>query len=196
MKNMEKYANIPDALCAYADEIDRRIKVGLDGLPFEDWANEDESTTERLVLEENERKEREEEAERQRAEAEAVALAIEQDAVRKGMVELKALYEENGFGEACEIIREVYSLDPRMDIYMDLASACNCMHSGMWSVWCDDFDGVWEYYTYIKTDGYCIHWGNTAEWLEQMKGLVEYIAPFVEEGKVYLENLKARANNR
>ena len=183
MKNIEKYGNnLKAAIAAFLGEMAERTENGIEGLPFEDWTDEDEGTTARLVAEEKERKEKV-----------AAALADEKAYIRNAIPKLKALYKENGFEEAMAIIDEVFKLDPYMHIYEDLNSACNCMHSGMWGVWHDDFSAVWDLYEYVKNDKtFGDKWDNPVEWEDSMKGLVGYIAPFIEDGKKYLAELKAK----
>ena len=181
MKNIDKY-DLRTALVAYDGEMTERSKHGIEGLPFEDWVEEDVDTTAKLIAE----KKREEEAAKK-------AVEEEKEAIRKGMEELKEFYKANGFEEADKLSTEIYRIAPEYDLYMKHNSACNCFHSGMWEVYCGDFDGVWDFYTYCKNKNDCFssNWNNPVEWKEQMKGLVQYIKPFVDEAKPLLEKLKA-----
>lgn len=183
MKNIEKYgSNLKAAVSAYKDEMAKRTENGIDGCFFEDWVEEDETFTAQLI--ENKRKE-EEAAEK--------ALEEEKESIRKGIKELKAHYKANGFEEANTLSTEIYRVAPKYDLYINHNSACNCFHSGMWEVWCEDFEGVWDFYTYIKKEGGSLGgWKNPVEWFEQMKGLAGYIKPFVDEAKPLVEELKAK----
>ena len=181
MYNIEKYAtDLKAAVAAYNAEMLERSEHGLDRLPFEDWVDEDTDKTARLVTEAKEREAKI-----------AAALADEKESIRRGMAELKEFYKANGFEEADELTTEIYRVAPKYDLYMKHISACNCFHSGMWEVYCGDFDEVWDYYTYCKNNGYNFTWHNPVEWMEHMKGLVQYIKPFVDEAKPLLEKLKA-----
>ena len=159
-----------------------RAENGIDGLPFEDWVEEDETQTTKLV-----EKKKEQEAKV------AAALADEKEAIRKGIVELKAYYKANGYDEAEGLSDEIYRLAPDYDLYGKHNSACNCFHTGMWEIICEDFSSVWDLYSYVKEGGGWAHeWKNPVEWLESQKGLVGYIKPFVEEAKTIIEELKAK----
>lgn len=182
MKNIDKY-DLQTGLVAYKGEMAERSKHGIEGLPFEDWVEEDADTTAKLIAE----KKRE-------AVRKAMVEEAEKEAIRKGMKELKKFYKANGFEEADKLTTEIYRVAPKYDLYMKHTSACNCFHSGMWEVYCGDFNGVWDFYNYIKECGSCgggFNWKNPAEWMEQMKELAQYIKPFMDEAKPLLEKLKA-----
>lgn len=182
MKNIEKYRNdLKSALAAYNGEMAKRAENGIDGLPFEDWTEEDTNTTARLIAEK-----------RKEEEAAAKAVEDEKEYIRKAMPELVAHYKANGWDEADGILTKIVELAPKMDVFDTIGSAANCFHSGMWSVVCGDFNDVWSFYLYCKAPGCCHEWDNVKEWYEQTKDLAKYIKPFIEEAKPILEELKAK----
>ena len=184
MRNIEKYKNnLAAALAAYNDEMAERSAIGIDGLPFEDWVCEDEGTTRRLVDEK--RKELDEQAAAEKAEKEFI---------RNAIPELIAHYKANGWDEADALLTEITELDPERDIYSELVSACNCFHSGMWSIICNDFNAVWDSYCYCKKDGCCHSWDNVEEWHKFMKNLAASIQPFIDDAKPIVRKLRAKKN--
>lgn len=187
MKNLEKYeSSLFAAIAAYNGEMMDRSENGIGGLPFEDWVEEDTDTTARLIAEEKKRKEEI-----------AAALANEKEAIRKGMEELKAHYKANGYDEAEKLLDEIFRLNPDYDLYGKHDSACNCFHTGMWEIICEDFSTVWDVYSYVKEGGgYAHEWSNPVEWLESQKGLVGYIKPFVDEAKEIIKRLKTEGGQK
>lgn len=181
MKNMDKYVNLKPALDAYKKEMDERGEYNLEWIPFEEWAVEDETATARLV-----------EEEKRARELAAMAEEDEKEYIRKAIPELKKYYEENGWNEADGLLTKILEIDPDFDIYGQYASACNCFHSGMWSVVCEDFEGVWDNYRYCKTAGCCHSWDNVEEWYEQTKALVSYIEPFITDAKEIIKELEEK----
>lgn len=182
MKNIEKYGNnLKAAIAAYNDEMAKRTENGIDGLPFEEWADNEEDSTARLV--EDKRKAEEEEAK---------AVEEEKEFIRKSIPELAAHFKANGWDEADNLLGELNKLDPKMEVFEDVANATDCFHSGMWPVICGDFNEVWNFYLYCKEYGCCHQWDNVKEWYEQTKDLAKYIKPFIDEAKPIVERLKAK----
>jgi hypothetical protein len=182
MKNIEKYGNnLKAALDAYNTEMVERVNYHLEGTPFEDWVDEDEGTTARLV-----------EAEKRSRELAEMAVEAEKEYIRKAMPELKKFYKENGWDEADVLLTKIFEIAPNFDLYGQYASACNCFHSGMWSIVCDDFAGVWDSYCYCKAPGCCHAWNNVEEWYKQTKDLVAYIEPFITDAKEIIKDLEAK----
>lgn len=182
MKNIEKYGNnLKAALDAYNTEMAERSNHGIEGLSFEDWVEEDVDTTAKLIDE----KKREEEAARKAVEA-------EKEAIRKGMEELKKFYKDAGWEKADAALDKIYALDPNYDVYGNHISACNVFHSGAWSVMCDDFTGVYDFYCYLKKDAYLDTISTPSDWLAYMKkGIPEAIEEWLKDADTIIAELTA-----
>lgn len=182
MNNLECYKDdLKAALAAYKDEMAERQEYGIDGLPFEDWVELDTETTRRLVAEEKERREKV-----------AAALADEKESIRKGMAELKEFYKDAGWEKADAALDKIFALDPSYDVYGNYASACNVFHSGAWSVMCDDFAGVYDFYCYLKRDAYDRNINTPSDWLAYMKkGIPEAIEAWLKDADTIIAELTA-----
>lgn len=181
MKNIDKY-DLRTALVAYKGEMDERSDHGIARLSFEDWVEEDVDTTAKLIAE----KKREKEAAKKAVEA-------EKEAIRKGMEELKKFYKDVGWEKADAALDKIFALDPNYDVYEKYASACNVFHSGAWSVMCDDFAGVYDFYCYLKRDAYYETISNPSEWLAYMKkGIPEAIAEWLKDADKIIAELTAK----
>lgn len=144
----------------------------------EEGKGTNESTAEEAKGDEEEEDEKENEADK--------------EFIRKSIPQLITYYKERGWDEAESLLSQIEETAPNVDVFGTLHSACDCFHSGMWSVVCNDFNGVWEFYSYCKNSEPEDMWHNTTEWYEQMKGLAQYISTFIEDAKKMLENLKAK----
>lgn len=179
MKNIEKY-DLQTALVAYKVEMNERSNHGIEGLPFEDWVEEDVDTTEKLIAEEK----REEEAAKK-------AVEEEKEAIRKGMEELKKFYKDAGWEKAEAALDKIFALDPKYEVY-GYASACNVFHSGAWSVICDDFAGVYDFYCYLKREAYDRDINTPSDWLAYMKkGIPEAIEAWLKDADKIIAELTA-----
>lgn len=180
MKNIDKY-DLRTALVAYNGEMNERSNHGIEGLPFEDWVEEDVDTTAKLIAE----KKREEEAAKK-------AVEEEKEAIRKGMEELKKFYKEAGWEKAEAALDKIYALDPDYEVYENYGSACNVFHSGAWSVMCDDFAGVYDFYCYLKRDAYDRNINTPSDWLAYMKeGIPEAIEAWLKDADTIIAELTA-----
>ena len=185
MKNQDKYgSNLKAAIAAYNDEMAKRAENGIDGLPFEDWADNEEDSTARLL-----------EDKRKAEEAAAKVVEDEKEYIRKAIPELAAHFKANGWDEADNLLGELNRLDPKMEVFEVVASAADCFHSGMWSVVCGDFNAVWDFYLYCKATGCCHEWDNVKKWHEKTKALAKCIKPFIDEAKPLVEEIKAKGGN-
>jgi hypothetical protein len=180
MKNIDKY-DLRTALVAYKVEMTERSNHGIEGLPFEDWIEEDVDTTAKLIAE----KKREKEAARK-------AVEEEKEAIRKGMEELKKFYKDAGWEKAEAALDKIFALAPNYDVYGNYASACNVFHSGAWSVMCDDFAGVYDFYCYLKRDAYDRDINTPSDWLAYMKkDIPEAIEAWLKDADTIIAELTA-----
>ena len=184
MKNIDKYEHsVKAALEAYNTEMAALTELNLDGCSFEDWTErEEDSTAKEVAAEEKIRKEMK------------LAEDAEKDAVRKGMEELKKFYKDAGWDKAYALLDKINEVDPKYEVYENMASACNVFHSGAWSVMCDDFEGVWDMYQYLKRECYCNRPCRTpSEFIAYMKSdIPEAIATFTEEAEELIPRLAAK----
>ena len=181
MKNIDKY-DLRTALVAYNGEMTERSNHGIEGLPFEDWVEEDVDTTAKLIAE----KKREEEAAKKAGEE-------EKEAIRKGMEELKKFYKDAGWEKAKAALDKIYALDPNYDVFENYGSACNVFHSGAWSVMCDDFVEVYDFYGYLKREAYNETISTPSDWLAYMKkGIPEAIEAWLKDADTIIKDLEAK----
>lgn len=184
MKNIDKYEHsVKAALAAYDTEMAALTELNLDGCSFEEWTErEEDSTAKEIAAEEKIREEMK------------LAVVAEKDAVRKGMEELKKFYKDAGWDKADALLDKIHEVAPKYDVFENMASACNVFHSGAWSVMCDDFEGVWEMYQYLKRERFCGRPCRTpSEFIAYMKsGIPEAIATFTKEAEELIPTLAAK----
>ena len=180
MKNIDKY-DLRTALVAYKGEMAERSNHGIEGVPFEDWVEEDVDTTAKLIAE----KKRDEEAAKK-------AVEEEKEAIRKGMEELKKFYKDAGWEKAEAALDKIFALDPKYEVYGN-ASACNVFHSGAWSVMSDDFVEVYAFYGYLKREAYNETISTPSDWLAYMKeDIPEAIEAWLKDADTIIAELTAK----
>lgn len=193
MTNREKYnGDTITALTSYEKDMMELMKYGMESISFGDWLGKEEWAIALLI-------------DQARGDKELEELAVEEennekDFIRKSIPELAAYYKSCGYDEAQALLEEVNELDPKRDIFGELASASNCFNSGTWFIVQNDFDRVWQAYLYSKKGGDGLRlWNDVGEWHVWMKDLADDIQSFIRKAKPIVEELRAKkktANER
>ena len=146
MTNREKYnGDTITALTFYEKDMMELMKYGMESISLGDWLGKEEWAIALLI-------------DQARGDKELEELAVEEENnekgfIRKSIPELAAYYKSRGYDEAQTLLEEISELDPKRDIFGELASASNCFHSGTSCIVGNDFDVVWQDYLYYKKGG-------------------------------------------